>query len=71
MLVSVMRAKKLLASGCIGLVASIVYKTKEMKLEPIDVPIVQNFVEIFPKELPRLPPKREISFEIELMLGLP
>ncbi|KAL5564975.1 hypothetical protein UlMin_028139 [Ulmus minor] len=34
-----------------------------------DVPIVKNFVDVFPKELPSLPPDREIQFEIELLPG--
>ena len=35
-----------------------------MKLE--DIPVVKEFPDIFLEEIPRLPPKREISFEIEL-----
>ena len=43
--------------------------TKTNKLQPKDVPIVQDFLEVFPEELPGLPPEREISFEIELLPG--
>ena len=38
-------------------------------LTPEDVPIVREYVDIFPKDLPGLPPEREISFEIELLSG--
>ena len=31
--------------------------------------VVRNFVEVFPKDLPGIPPDHEISFEIEFMLG--
>ena len=69
MMVSALRARKMLASGCTGFLASVVDKTKKTTLGPTDVPIVQNFVEVFPEELPGLPPEREISFEIELLPG--
>lgn len=31
------------------------------------VPTVQEFMDVFPEELPRLPPKREIEFAIDVM----
>ncbi|MDT9110877.1 hypothetical protein, partial [Escherichia coli] len=43
--------------------------TKTDKLQPKDVPIVQDFLEFFPEELPGLPPEGEISFEIKLLPG--
>ena len=33
------------------------------------VPIVKLFADVFPKELPGLPPKREVEFDIDLVLG--
>ena len=44
-------------------------KTQETKNGPEEVPIVKEFIEVFPEELPGLPPEREISFEIELLPG--
>ncbi|XP_038904362.1 uncharacterized protein LOC120090716 [Benincasa hispida] len=38
-----------------------------MKLRPEDVPVVQEFLDVFPKELPGLPPDREVEFAIELV----
>ena len=38
-----------------------------MKIE--DIPIVCEFPNVFPQELPGLPPPREIDFEIELVPG--
>jgi len=38
------------------------------KLEPKDLPIVQEFLEVF-QEVPGLPPDREIEFAIELVPG--
>jgi len=63
-MVSAMRASKMLASGCIGYLANMVDKSKEIKLRPEDIPIVKQFVEVFPEELPGLPPELEILFEI-------
>nr|GEV89764.1 hypothetical protein [Tanacetum cinerariifolium] len=34
-----------------------------------DVPIVQDFLEIFPEDLPGLPPDRPVEFQIDLILG--
>ncbi|KAI3774350.1 hypothetical protein L1987_48902 [Smallanthus sonchifolius] len=40
-------------------------KTKELK----DVPVVCNFPEVFPENLPGLPPDRELEFQIDLLTG--
>jgi hypothetical protein len=37
----------------------------EAKIE--EIPIVQEFVDVFPKDLPRMPPNREIEFTIDLL----
>ena len=34
-----------------------------------DVPMVRKFPDVFPKDLPGLPPDRELEFEIELLPG--
>ena len=36
-------------------------------MKPEDVPLVQEFLEVFPEDLPGLPPDREIEFIIELI----
>lgn len=38
-----------------------------MKLEKF--PIVKEYPEVFPEDLPGLPPERELDFAIELVLG--
>ncbi|KAL5578375.1 hypothetical protein UlMin_020074 [Ulmus minor] len=68
-MISSMRAKKLLASGCIGYLVTIIDKSVEAKGNVEDVPIVRDFADVFPEELPGLPPDREIQFEIELLPG--
>ncbi|GKD93848.1 putative reverse transcriptase domain-containing protein [Tanacetum coccineum] len=42
-------------------------KSGEKQLE--DVPIVQDFTEVFPEELSGLPPTRQVEFQIDLMPG--
>ncbi|GJW03656.1 putative reverse transcriptase domain-containing protein [Tanacetum coccineum] len=42
-------------------------KSKEKRLE--DVPIVQDFPEVFPEDLPGIPPTRQVAFQINLMPG--
>ncbi|KAL5551405.1 hypothetical protein UlMin_001581 [Ulmus minor] len=37
--------------------------------KPEEIAVVQEFLDVFPEELPGIPPEREISFEIELLLG--
>ena len=34
-----------------------------------DVPVVRDFPDVFPDDLPGLPPKREIDFPIDLVPG--
>ena len=34
-----------------------------------DIPVVREFLDVFPKDLPGIPPDREIDFQIELALG--
>jgi hypothetical protein len=40
----------------------------ELKLE--DIHIVQEFLDVFPDDLPRMPPERAIEFKIELQPGI-
>nr|GEZ86807.1 putative reverse transcriptase domain-containing protein [Tanacetum cinerariifolium] len=42
-------------------------KSEKKQLE--DVPIVQNFPEVFPEELPGLPPTRPVEYQIDLVPG--
>ncbi|GJT61742.1 putative reverse transcriptase domain-containing protein, partial [Tanacetum coccineum] len=42
-------------------------KSEKKRLE--DVPIVQNFPEVFPEDLPGLPPTRQVEFQIDLVPG--
>ena len=67
-LISVIQANKMLRKACQGyLVYAIKSGNSEMQLA--EVPVVNDFFDVFPKDLPGLPPDREIEFEIELAPG--
>ncbi|KAL5572587.1 hypothetical protein UlMin_022184 [Ulmus minor] len=70
MFVSAMKARKWLDSGCTGYLAAVVDTTKKAKVELNDVPVVNEFVDVFPEELPGMPPDREVTFEIEVLPGI-
>ena len=68
-MVLAMRALRMLQSGCAGFLASVRDVSKEQKVEPKDIPVVKEFLDAFPEDLPGLPPDREIEFYIELIPG--
>ncbi|GJU08286.1 hypothetical protein Tco_1124716 [Tanacetum coccineum] len=43
-------------------------KSEEKRLE--DVPIVQDFSEVFLEDFPRLPPAQQVEFQIDLVPGV-
>eukprot|EP00253_Pinus_taeda_P026215 PITA_26215 len=46
------------------------YADQKGKVSALDnIPVVQEFVDVFPEEVPGLPPKRDIDFTIELIPG--
>ena len=54
--------------GCYAFLAHITEKkSEEKRLE--DVPTVKDFPEVFPEDLPGLPPTRQVEFQIELVPG--
>ncbi|XP_048132232.1 uncharacterized protein LOC115727423 [Rhodamnia argentea] len=66
--ISLLEATRLLANGCQGYLAAVVDTSiGETKLE--EIAVVCEFPNVFPEELPGLPPKREIEVVIDLALG--
>ncbi|XP_070004959.1 uncharacterized protein [Nicotiana sylvestris] len=64
--VSFMKAQRILKKGCLGLIAIVNDKRKEtVSIE--NVPIVREFSDVFPEDLPGLLPIREIDFGIDLL----
>nr|GEU55790.1 putative reverse transcriptase domain-containing protein [Tanacetum cinerariifolium] len=68
--ISCSKAPKYMAKGCQIFLAQISTKKEEDKSEGKqlkDVPIVQDFPEVFPEYLPGLPPSRPVEFQIDLI----
>ncbi|GKD09659.1 hypothetical protein Tco_1189344 [Tanacetum coccineum] len=67
--VSCIKARQYIERGCHLFVAHVTEKEpKEKRLE--DVPIIGDFPEVFPDDLPGLPPPRQVEFRIELVPGV-
>ncbi|GJX68204.1 hypothetical protein Tco_0303931 [Tanacetum coccineum] len=66
--VSCIKARKYIERGCHLFVAHVTEKEpKERRLE--DIPVIRDFPEVFPDDLPGLPPPRQVEFKIELVPG--
>ncbi|GKD58509.1 hypothetical protein Tco_1296018 [Tanacetum coccineum] len=67
-IVSCIKAQKYIEKGCELFLAQVTeQEAKEKRLE--DVPVIQDFPEVFPDELPRLPPPRQAEFRIDRIPG--
>ena len=67
-IISAMKARTLISHGCIGFLASI--KDTSVDVPSIDsIRVVRDFTDVFPDELPGIPPVREIEFSIDLIPG--
>ena len=67
-LISAIYARCLLRKGCSGFLAHIVdTHSDEARIE--DVPVVRDFQDVFPDDLPGPPPEREVDFLIDLVPG--
>ncbi|GJZ33718.1 putative reverse transcriptase domain-containing protein [Tanacetum coccineum] len=71
-IISCTKAQKYMEKGFPIFLAHITAKEVEDKSEKKrleDVPIVQDFPEVFPEDLPGLPPTRQVEFQIDLVPG--
>ena len=66
--ISAATARKMVRKGC---EAYLVYVIDTVKARPsvFDIPTVSDFPNVFPEELPGLPPQREIEFAIDIVPG--
>ncbi|GJY98652.1 putative reverse transcriptase domain-containing protein [Tanacetum coccineum] len=70
--ISCSKAQEYMAKGCQVFLAQISAKKEEDKSEGKqlkDVPTVRDFPEVFPEDLPGLPPARPVEFQIDLIPG--
>ncbi|GJX91307.1 putative reverse transcriptase domain-containing protein [Tanacetum coccineum] len=71
-IISCTKTQRYLLKGCHVFLAHITIKeaednSKEKRLE--DVPIIRDFLEVFPEDLPGIPPARQVKFRIDLIPG--
>ncbi|GJU60253.1 putative reverse transcriptase domain-containing protein [Tanacetum coccineum] len=71
-IISCTKTQKYMLKGCQVFLAHVTTKETEDKSEKKrleDVPIIRNFPEVFPEDLPGLPPTRQVEFQIDLIPG--
>nr|GFC99855.1 putative reverse transcriptase domain-containing protein [Tanacetum cinerariifolium] len=71
-IISCTKTQRYLLKGCHIFLAHVTTKEAEDKLKEKrleDVPIVQDFPEVFPEDLPGIPPTRQVDFQIDLVPG--
>ncbi|GKB52757.1 putative reverse transcriptase domain-containing protein [Tanacetum coccineum] len=67
-LISCIKTERYISRGCQVFIAQIMEKKSvDKRLE--DIPVVREFLEVFPKDLPGLPPVRQVEFQIDLIPG--
>ncbi|GJS74337.1 putative reverse transcriptase domain-containing protein, partial [Tanacetum coccineum] len=72
-IISCTKTQKYIERGCLIFMAQVMKKEIEDKSEEKqleDVPTVRDFLEIFPEDLPGLPPSQQVEFQIELVPGV-
>ncbi|GJY00360.1 putative reverse transcriptase domain-containing protein [Tanacetum coccineum] len=71
-IISCTKTQKYIQKGCQVYLAQVTSKKAEDKSEEKrleDVPIIREFPEVFPDDLPGLPPARQVEFQIDLVPG--
>ncbi|XP_076937410.1 uncharacterized protein LOC143605034 [Bidens hawaiensis] len=66
-IISKIKPSHCLRKSCLAFMAYVTKEPEPKKLE--EVPIVAEFKDVFPDELPGIPPDREVEFRIDLVLG--
>ncbi|KAL0402356.1 UNVERIFIED_CONTAM: hypothetical protein Slati_4265500 [Sesamum latifolium] len=68
--ISAVEARRLMLEGCEAYLAHVI-DTKKVNPTLEEIPVVRDFPEVFPDDLPGLPPHREVDFAIETLQELP
>lgn len=66
---STARARRYLQQGCTGYVAYVMDTQETGKATVSEVPVVRDYADVFPEELPGIPPERQVEFRIDLVPG--
>ena len=66
--ISVMQVRRLPRKGCETFLA-LVLDSKRGQIELENILVVKDFSDVFPEELPCIPPEREVDLSIEILSG--
>ena len=66
--ISAMQARRLMRKGCEAFLA-LVLDSKRGQVDVEKIPVVKEFSDVFPEELSRIPPEREVDMSIEIVHG--
>ncbi|GKC93880.1 hypothetical protein Tco_1159322 [Tanacetum coccineum] len=64
-----MKARRYLSRGCHAFMAHVIDTSFEKKSAK-DVPIVNEFLDVFLEDLSGIPPERQVEFRIDLISGM-
>ena len=63
-----MKARRFLRRGCEAFLA-LIHDSKREQVNLENIPMIREFLDVFPKELPGVPPEREVDLSIEVVQG--
>nr|GEW40021.1 reverse transcriptase domain-containing protein [Tanacetum cinerariifolium] len=66
-LISRIKTERYISKGYQVFIAQVIEKKSDEKRQE-DIPVVREFLEVFPEDLPGLPPVRQVEFKIDLIL---
>ncbi|KAJ0921089.1 putative nucleotidyltransferase, Ribonuclease H [Helianthus annuus] len=65
--VSMLKASRCLKKRCVIYMAQVIVGEEKPRIE--DIPVISDYPEVFPEELPGLPPNRQVEFSIDIIPG--
>ena len=66
--ISIMEARRFLRKGCEAFLA-LILDSKREQVNFENIPMIREFPDVFPEELPGVPPEREVDLSIEVVQG--
>jgi hypothetical protein len=67
--ISTLRVKRYCRKECPLYAVQVLNSAEDSNMSLKDHPILREYKDVFPEEVPGLPPRRDIEFSIELILG--
>ena len=65
---SAMKARRFLRKGCEAFLA-LIHDSKREQVNLETIPVIREFPDVFPEELPGVPPEQEVDLSIEVVQG--